>query len=125
LSGGVHPRPLRFEEHAQNGRGIKRAARSVSEFLSCLAACIRALCAFEGRRERHAKGAGFDQRFFDVSPLSSPQNKNRLRKLRRRDFLATRYRGRLVYFFFLAGAFFEAFFAAFLVAFFIERFSLT
>jgi len=66
-----------------------------------------------------------NQRLFTVSPLFFPKIKIASGKLRRRDFLATRYRGRLVYFFFLAGAFFEAFFAAFLVAFFIERFSLT
>lgn len=56
----------------------------------------------------------------------TPPNKNRLRKTPEASvFLAAHYRGRLIYFFFLAGAFFEAFFAAFLVAFFIERFSLT
>jgi hypothetical protein len=36
---------LSFEELAQNGHGIKRAARRSGEFLHCLAACIRALCA--------------------------------------------------------------------------------
>jgi hypothetical protein len=36
---------IALEEHAQNGRGSKRAARRASEFLRCLAARIRALCA--------------------------------------------------------------------------------
>jgi hypothetical protein len=35
-----------FKEHAQNGRGVKRATRKSGEFLHCLAARIRALCAF-------------------------------------------------------------------------------
>jgi hypothetical protein len=30
----------------QDGRGIKRAAPRFAEFLFCLAACVRALCAF-------------------------------------------------------------------------------
>jgi hypothetical protein len=34
-----------FEEHAQNGRGIKRPAARAGEFLSSLAARSRALCA--------------------------------------------------------------------------------
>ena len=33
------------KELAQNGRGIKRATQILSEFLCCLAARIRALCA--------------------------------------------------------------------------------
>jgi hypothetical protein len=37
---------LSFREPAQNGRGIERAALRSIEFLHCLAACIRALCAF-------------------------------------------------------------------------------
>jgi hypothetical protein len=36
--------PTAPEEHAQNGRGIKRTGLK-SEFLRCLAARIRALCA--------------------------------------------------------------------------------
>ncbi len=34
-----------FEEHAQDGRGIKRPAARAGEFLSSLAARSRALCA--------------------------------------------------------------------------------
>jgi membrane protease YdiL (CAAX protease family) len=41
--------PSPFKELAQNGPGIKRAARRSGEFLSRLAARIRALCASEGK----------------------------------------------------------------------------
>jgi hypothetical protein len=34
-----------FEEHAQNGRGVKRASRKAAEFPYCLVPRIRALCA--------------------------------------------------------------------------------
>jgi cytochrome c oxidase cbb3-type subunit III len=34
-----------FEDRAQNGRGIRRPAQELNEFLNCLAARIRALCA--------------------------------------------------------------------------------
>jgi hypothetical protein len=36
-----------YEEHAQNGRGVKLAAQRASGFLSSLAARSRALCAFK------------------------------------------------------------------------------
>jgi plastocyanin len=36
---------IAFEDHAQNGRGVERATRGVEEFLCCLVARIRALCA--------------------------------------------------------------------------------
>ncbi len=35
-----------FEEHAQDGRGVTLAARSLAEVPFCLAARSRALCAF-------------------------------------------------------------------------------
>jgi DNA gyrase/topoisomerase IV subunit B len=34
-----------FEGHAQDGRGIKHAAQGINEFVSCMAASIRSLCA--------------------------------------------------------------------------------
>ena len=45
------------KEPAQNGRDIKRAAQKSSEFLHCLAARIRALCApeWEATSEHGAK----------------------------------------------------------------------
>jgi hypothetical protein len=43
----------------QNGPGIKRAAQRADEFLSCLAARIRALCASEEDCRRHTGGANF------------------------------------------------------------------
>jgi plastocyanin len=39
---------ISFEELAQDGRGVKRATQMLSEFLWCLAARIRALCASRG-----------------------------------------------------------------------------
>ena len=41
----IHSRDHFFEEHAQDGRGAERAAQRSSEFLGCLAARIRVLCA--------------------------------------------------------------------------------
>jgi hypothetical protein len=35
-----------LEKLAQNGRGVKRATQRAGEFLCCMAARIRALCAF-------------------------------------------------------------------------------
>ena len=41
----MRPSAYTFEELAQNGRGVNRATQRASEFLCCLVARIRALCA--------------------------------------------------------------------------------
>jgi hypothetical protein len=55
----------RLEEPAQNGRGVKRAAQRSGEFLCCLAARSRALCAldcpFVGLDVAVLVGFGFDR----------------------------------------------------------------
>jgi anti-sigma28 factor (negative regulator of flagellin synthesis) len=43
------------EEQAQNGHGLERAARRISEFPCSLAARIRALCASGAREKRIAE----------------------------------------------------------------------
>jgi hypothetical protein len=49
-----------LEKLAQNGRGVKRATQRAGEFLCCMAARIRALCAL-GKQKVLATGGGFDK----------------------------------------------------------------